>query len=62
VEVPFTLTRDGGTATIAGETTIRRLDYDVGLGQWQDTRWVGNDVVLRFSVALKPESSVEQSP
>jgi polyisoprenoid-binding protein YceI len=62
VEVPFTLTTNNGAAMVAGEMTLKRLDYDIGLGQWQDTRWVGNEVVLRFTVALKPERPTEQSP
>lgn len=51
VQVSFTLADD----TIRGQLKLQRLDYDIGLGQWRDTRWVGNDVDLRFRVTLKPE-------
>lgn len=54
VEVPFVLASQDGVLAIQGEMTIQRLDYDVGLGQWRDTRWVGNEVKLRFRVALVP--------
>lgn len=37
---------------ISGETTLRRLDFGVGQGQWQSTEWVGNDVILRYSLTL----------
>ncbi|MBI1733437.1 MAG: YceI family protein [Gammaproteobacteria bacterium] len=57
VEVPFTLSGAEGTPVIAGETAIRRLDYDIGLGQWRDTRWVGDEVTLRFSVTLRAEDN-----
>jgi polyisoprenoid-binding protein YceI len=56
IEVPFVLTKAAdGNSQISGETTIQRLDYDIGLGEWRDTRWVGNEVVLRFNVALTPK-------
>lgn len=55
IDVPFSMApaADGGIR-ISGETTIKRLDYDIGLGEWRDTRWVGDEVVLRFNVALIP--------
>jgi polyisoprenoid-binding protein YceI len=55
VEVPFKWKSVGGAARVEGEMTLKRLDYDIGLSQWRDTRWVGDEVLLRFSVALKPE-------
>ena len=55
-EVPLTFTfksaADGRSASLAGGTTIRRLDFGVGQGEWQDTKWVGNDVRIRFELAL----------
>jgi polyisoprenoid-binding protein YceI len=38
---------------LAGGTTVRRLDYGVGQGEWSDTQWVGNDVRIRFELNLK---------
>lgn len=55
VSVTFTLDGDDGTRTLQGQLTLQRLDFDIGIGQWRDTRWVGNDVELRFHVALQPE-------
>ena len=54
IEVPFTLTpaADGASARLEGETEINRLDYGVGQGQWADTQWAANRVMLKFSVKL----------
>ena len=35
-----------------GGTTIRRLDYGVGQGEWGDTTLVGNEVRIRFELRL----------
>ena len=37
---------------ISGETTIKRLDYGVGQGDWKSTEWVGDEVKLRYRVPL----------
>ena len=54
VLLPFTFTpaADGQHATLAGGTTIRRLDFGVGQGEWTDTTWVGNEVKIRFELRL----------
>lgn len=44
----------GRGAVLSGGTTIRRLDFGVGQGEWQDTKWVGNDVRVQFDLALEP--------
>jgi polyisoprenoid-binding protein YceI len=45
---------DGRHAVLSGGASIRRLDFDVGQGEWQDTKWVGNQVRIRFNLALEP--------
>jgi polyisoprenoid-binding protein YceI len=54
VLLPFTFARasDGQHATLAGGTTIRRLEFGVGQGEWTDTTWVGNEVKIRFELKL----------
>ncbi len=53
IEVPFSMApAQSGRMQISGETVIKRLDYNIGLGEWRDTRWVGDEVTLRFTVAL----------
>ena len=54
--VPFTLrtTNEQGKAVnyLAGKTTIKRLDFGVGQGDWKSTEWVGNDVTISYAVRL----------
>jgi len=45
---------DGRRAVLAGGTTIRRLDFGVGQGEWQDTKWVGDEVRIEFKLVLEP--------
>jgi polyisoprenoid-binding protein YceI len=56
LHVPFTLraTKEQGHAVtyLAGRTTVRRLDFGVGQGDWKSTEWVGNDVTVSYSVRL----------
>jgi len=56
VNVRFTFKpgANGSSAVLAGGTTIRRLDFGVGQGEWQDTKWVGNDVRIEFELVLAP--------
>jgi polyisoprenoid-binding protein YceI len=37
---------------MAGKTTIKRLDYGVGQGDWKATDQVGNDVGVSFALRL----------
>jgi polyisoprenoid-binding protein YceI len=51
----FKPSADGRNAELAGDTTVRRLDFGVGQGEWRDTQWVGDEVKVRFTLALKRE-------
>jgi polyisoprenoid-binding protein YceI len=53
--VPIEFTFDGkdGAAWLKGTAKIKRLDFGVGQGEWQDTSTVGNDVQVRFALRLK---------
>lgn len=37
---------------MAGKTTIRRLDFGVGQGDWKSTDWAGNEVTVAYSLRL----------
>jgi polyisoprenoid-binding protein YceI len=54
--VPFafrTATENGAAVGyMSGKTTVRRLDYGVGQGDWKATDQVGNDVVVSFALRL----------
>jgi polyisoprenoid-binding protein YceI len=52
VVVPVTLTRSGASATASGSFVIRRLEFGIGDGDWNDTSLVADDVRVRFSLAL----------
>jgi polyisoprenoid-binding protein YceI len=54
--VPFTFrtaTENGaGAAYMDGKTSIKRLDYGVGQGDWKATDQLGNDVGVSFALRL----------
>jgi polyisoprenoid-binding protein YceI len=54
--VPFTFrtATENGAAVgyMSGRTTLRRLDYGVGQGDWKATDQVGNDVAVSFALRL----------
>ena len=41
---------------LTGKTTLKRLDFGVGQGDWQSTEWVGNDVTVSYTLRLTPAS------
>jgi len=56
VRVPFTFrtaVEQGATVGyMSGKTTIRRLDFGVGQGDWKATDQVGNEVGVSFALRL----------
>ena len=56
VRVPFTFrtATENGVAVgyMTGKTTLRRLDFGVGQGDWKATDQVGNDVSVSFALRL----------
>jgi polyisoprenoid-binding protein YceI len=55
VPVTFTFkpTADGRSAVLSGRASVRRLDFGVGQGEWQDTKWLGDEVRIRFELTLR---------
>ena len=39
---------------LRGNTTLQRLDFGVGQGDWKSTEWVGNDVAVQWALRLVP--------
>jgi polyisoprenoid-binding protein YceI len=39
---------------LLGKTTVKRLDFGVGQGDWKSTEWVGNEVSVSYSLRLAP--------
>ncbi len=52
VVVPVTLAQAGGATTATGAFAIKRLDFNIGEGEWKDTSMVANDVQVKFKLAL----------
>ena len=53
VPLDFTFEKQPSGAWLKGGTTIKRLDFGVGQGEWKDTETVGNEVKVRFALLLK---------
>jgi polyisoprenoid-binding protein YceI len=53
VPIEFTFEKKDGSAWLKGSASLKRLDFGVGQGEWQDTESVGNDVKVRFVLLLK---------
>ena len=51
--ISFKPAADGRTATLAGSTSVNRLDFGVGQGDWRDTQMVGNEVKISFDLLLR---------
>jgi hypothetical protein len=49
----FETAADGRTATPSGNAAIRRLEFVMGQGEWRDTQWLGDEVEVRFELALR---------
>jgi polyisoprenoid-binding protein YceI len=52
VLVPVTLTQAGGNTTAAGNFAIKRLEYKIGEGEWNDASLVADEVQVRFKLTL----------
>lgn len=53
VPVDFTFEEKDGSAWLKGTTRIKRMDFGVGQGEWQDTSTVADDVKINFALLLK---------
>lgn len=54
LSIPATLQPDVNakprTVILQGETTLNRLDFGIGQGEWKSTEWVANAVKVRFTL------------
>jgi polyisoprenoid-binding protein YceI len=54
--VPFSLrsANEQGKAVsyLTGKTTVKRLDFGVGQGDWKSTEWVSDEVAITYTVRL----------
>jgi polyisoprenoid-binding protein YceI len=52
VLVPVQLAQTGATGTATGQFVIKRLDFKIGDGEWNDPSLLANEVQVRFKLAL----------
>jgi hypothetical protein len=36
-----------------GELTLKRMDFDIGTGEWASGEQIGNEVLLRFDLPFE---------
>lgn len=53
VDVPFSVSGDAGARQVRGTFELHRLDFDIGTGEWADTRWVGDVATVEFSARIQ---------
>ena len=56
VPIAFKFTPSATGANLSGTAALKRLDFDVGHGDWKSTEWVGDAVKVAFSLNLKPKT------
>ena len=56
IPVSVELQQTGATANsvrLRGQVPLKRLDFDVGQGEWKSTEWVANEVLVKFDVVYR---------
>lgn len=54
--VHMRLVGEGNGLRLVGQASILRLDYNVGMGEFEDTDFIENQVDLRFDLGLNPDN------
>jgi polyisoprenoid-binding protein YceI len=52
VVVPVTVTQTGGKSRAVGSFNLKRLDFKIGDGDWNDVTLVANEVVVNINLSL----------
>jgi polyisoprenoid-binding protein YceI len=52
LRLPLTIKPTASGLELSGQTTIKRLDFGVGQGEWQSTESIDDDVKLVYKVVL----------
>jgi polyisoprenoid-binding protein YceI len=52
VVVPVTVTQSGGKTRAVGRFNLKRLDFKIGDGDWNDVTLVANEVVVNINLSL----------
>lgn len=54
VVLPFSVTDDAAGSTLTGQFTLKRLDFSIGDGPWNDPDTVANEVIVKYKLVLAP--------
>ncbi len=49
-------------ATMKGTATIKRLLFGVGQGEWKNTEWIADEVLVSFNLLLQPRADRPRVP
>ena len=52
IVLPFTWQASGKTAQLTAETSVKRLDFDIGIGEWKTDGTIGFDVTAQADLKL----------
>jgi polyisoprenoid-binding protein YceI len=52
LRLPLTIRATAAGLELSGTSSIKRLDYGVGQGEWKSTETVGDEVKVQYKVAL----------
>lgn len=50
MRLPFDMEEDASAPQATGEIAIRRLDFGIGTGEWENTEWLADIVRVKFVV------------
>lgn len=56
VSIPVTVTQQVGTQVFDGALPIKRLQFDIGTGEWKDTSVVADEVTIKFHIVAAKKS------
>ena len=52
IVVPVTLTQASGATRVIGNFTLKRLDFKIGDGDWNDVSLVANEVIVNIKLSV----------
>jgi polyisoprenoid-binding protein YceI len=50
VRFPLSMKKEGGSDIFEGALPIKRLNYNIGEGEWKDTSMVADEVTIKFRI------------
>lgn len=53
VDASFSVTNDAEGRQVKGSLVLKRLEFQIGTGEWADTRWIGETATVKFSGRLE---------